>query len=87
MSWRPIPGFEALYEIALDGRVRSLDRTVPQRGRYGTTQYNHHHGRVLRPYRCKNGRLRVILHDHAHRRHARYVDQLVEVVFGEAQAA
>jgi hypothetical protein len=36
-----------------------------------------HHGRELTPYRCPNGRLRVVLHDAGHRRHARYVDDLV----------
>jgi hypothetical protein len=43
-----------------------------------------HHGRELTPYRCPNGRLRVVLHDAGHRRHARYVDDLVREAFGAA---
>lgn len=84
--WRDIPGFGSLYQVTRDGRVRSLNRTVPQRSRWGTEVANHHHGRVLRPYICENGRARVVLHDHEHRRHARYVDRLVDVVFGEGNS-
>jgi hypothetical protein len=43
-----------------------------------------HHGRELTPYRCPNGRLRVVLHDAGHRRHARNVDDLVREAFGAA---
>lgn len=31
--WRTIPGYEGLYEVSDQGRVRSLDRVVAQRGR------------------------------------------------------
>lgn len=27
-EWRPVPGYERLYEVSSDGRVRSLARTV-----------------------------------------------------------
>lgn len=41
-EWRPIPGYEGLYEVSDQGRVRSLDRLVitkrgrpyPMRGQY-----------------------------------------------------
>ena len=29
-EWRPIPGFEDLYEVSQSGRVRSLSRVVPR---------------------------------------------------------
>ncbi len=33
-KWRPIPGYEGLYDVSLNGEVRSLDREVwEQRGR------------------------------------------------------
>jgi len=81
--WRPVPGFDGLYLLALDGRVRSLDRAVPQMSRWGHTVTTAHHVRLLAPYVCHNGRQRVVLHDEAHRRHMRYVDRLVDEVFGE----
>jgi len=34
--WRPVVGFEGLYEVSDLGRVRGLDRLVPRRG--GTTR-------------------------------------------------
>ena len=85
--WRPVPGFEGLYLLALDGRVRSLDREVPQRSRWGHTVTTTHRGRLLTPFVCQNGRKRVVLHDEAHRRHMRYVDRLVDDVFGKPAEA
>jgi hypothetical protein len=64
--------------------VRSLDRTILQGSRWGHPVMKLHHGRELTPYRCPNGRLRVVLHDAGHRRHARYVDDLVREAFGAA---
>jgi NUMOD4 motif len=81
--WRDVPNFEGLYAVARDGRVRSLDRTVPQRSRWGHEVAKEHRGCVLRPYVCQNGRHRVVLHDADHRRHMRYVDRLVDDVFSE----
>lgn len=34
-EWRPIVGYEGAYEVSSLGRVRSLDRTVTLRGRWG----------------------------------------------------
>jgi hypothetical protein len=79
--WCDVPGFESLYEVARDGRVRSLDRNVPQASRWGHTVRKWHEGCVLTPYTCKNGRKRVILHDAAHRRHLRFIDELVREAF------
>lgn len=31
-DWRPIPGWEGLYEASADGQIRSLDRTVVRNG-------------------------------------------------------
>lgn len=30
-EWRPIPGWEGFYEVSSEGRVRSVERTVPNR--------------------------------------------------------
>lgn len=43
-EWRPVVGFEGLYEVSSEGRVRSLDRNV--RGRHGMRRIS---GVLLRP--------------------------------------
>jgi hypothetical protein len=34
-EWRAVPGWEGLYEVSDQGRVRSLDRIVVQQARFG----------------------------------------------------
>jgi hypothetical protein len=47
--WKPVVGFEGLYEVSDRGRVRSLDRKVwccgPVKGSY----WSYRKGRILRP--------------------------------------
>jgi hypothetical protein len=38
-QWRPVAGFEGLYEVSDEGRVRSLDRTITCPGRWGPISY------------------------------------------------
>ena len=62
--WRPVEGFEGIYEVSNQGRIRSLDRYIPFR-RYGKEQKSFVRGTVLkeRPdeqerysvYLCRNG--------------------------------
>jgi hypothetical protein len=80
-AWRHALGFEDLYQVALPDRVRALDRIVLQGSRWGHPVANRHRGRELTPYVCRNGRKRVVLHDAAHQRHLRYVDDLVREAF------
>jgi hypothetical protein len=80
-EWRPIAGFEGLYEVSNHGRVRSLDRViarsngVPYRAR----------GRVLKPTPHRRGKrpLAVSLADRG-RRHQRLVHRLLAEAFGAA---
>lgn len=53
-EWRVIPGYEGYYEVSSEGRVRSVDRVLPD----GRTRA----GKVLRQSTTKgNGRLKVSL--------------------------
>lgn len=52
-EWRPVVGYEGLYEISSLGRVRSLDRIATVNGRYGVTKVRHS-GRVLKTWPCGN---------------------------------
>jgi hypothetical protein len=54
-SWRPVVGFEGLYEVSDQGRVRNM---ATGRGRRGI-------GYVLKPKKHQDGYLFVILWDNA----------------------
>ena len=51
--WRPVVGYEGLYEISSYGRVRSLDRYV----KYSNGQIHLHKGRILSSGKDINGYL------------------------------
>lgn len=46
--WLPIVRLEGLYEVSNQGRVRSLDRVVEMKSRWGGTIKRFHRGRVLK---------------------------------------
>ena len=56
-EWRPIEGYEGLYEVSSYGRVRSLDRYI----KVGYGSYRLHKGKVLSPVKDKYGYLAVNL--------------------------
>lgn len=56
--WKPITGYEGLYEVSDLGRVRGLNRIVKKSNGYN---YNSK-GRILRPRNKPNGYLFVSLH-------------------------
>ena len=45
--WKPIPGYEGLYEASTFGRIRSLDGVRSYKG-YGKTIYRMHKGKILK---------------------------------------
>lgn len=49
--WRPVAGYEGLYEVSSLGRVRSLDRVVDNNG-----GCDFRSGRILKPSKNKNRR-------------------------------
>lgn len=54
--WKPVYGYEELYEVSDQGRVRSLPRVSLYRRGYGVRQ-----GRILRPQTRSHGYLSVWL--------------------------
>lgn len=77
-NWKAIPGFEGLYEVSDQGRVRNLERTVTVRGRSDGQTAKTIRERILRPG-LSSGRPVVNLHADTKRRHA-----LVHHLFLEA---
>lgn len=47
-EWRPVVGWDGLYEVSSFGRVRSLDRIGKKRGKGGQEYYPRLRGRVLK---------------------------------------
>lgn len=59
--WKDIPGFEGLYQVSDQGRVRSVDRKIPAMSRHGTRHLRTYKGKILRPGRLSSGHLSVVL--------------------------
>ena len=74
--WKPVPGYEGLYEVSDRGQVRSLDRMCP--GRDGRSEL--HRGKVLRPQKLKNGYLEVKLRKDGASKHG-LIHHLVAAAF------
>lgn len=58
-EFRPVVGYEGLYEVSDQGDVRSLDRVVHLKNRWGFVAPRQLKGRVLTPCKCSNGYLKV----------------------------
>lgn len=55
--WKPIPGFEGIYEVSSTGRVRSLPRVVTERG----GRMRKMPGVTLKPGPSQSGHVSVVL--------------------------
>lgn len=75
--WKPVIGYEELYEVSNLGRVRSLDRVV-DRGYYGL---HLHKGKLLSPTNNGTGYLIVGLNGNDRKRKNHYIHRLVADAF------
>ena len=60
-EWRPVVGYEGLYEVSDHGRVRSLDRDCVYR-RAGRAWRARYRGKILKPRPDEKGRPKVQLY-------------------------
>ena len=66
--WRPIVGYEGIYEVSQDGDVRSCKRSVERTRIHGhshtkDTHIAHYEPRMLKPYKIyQNGKIKYHLH-------------------------
>ena len=74
--WRPIEGYENLYEVSNLGRVRSLERTVIRKNGVKRKVSE----KILKPGTQQNGYLMVTLHKNGVRR-SFYLHRLVLTAF------
>ena len=61
--WKPVPGYEGIYEVSNLGGVRALDRYTPPGGR--ATNGRHYKARSLTPWTADSGHLKVRLYNRA----------------------
>lgn len=57
--WKPIKGYEGLYEVSDKGRVRSIDRYIPYQK--NPSKKAHIKGKMKKPFVAHDGYLRVAL--------------------------
>jgi hypothetical protein len=55
-TWKPVAGYEGIYEVSDEGRVRSLDRFALNRSKPRKT-----HGRLLQPFTMPGGHQHLVL--------------------------
>jgi hypothetical protein len=75
-EWRPVVGFEGLYEVSSEGRVRGLPRQTKRSN--GTSAWVE--GRVLKPRAQRSGHLQLWLRKDG-KTHAVSVHRLVAIAF------
>lgn len=82
-QWKPIKGYEGIYEVSSLGRVRSLDRIVPALcHKTGTIIDYHRKGRILKQRKVFGGYMAVgfeVKGDNRHENH--FVHRLVARAF------
>lgn len=76
-QWRPVVGYDGVYEVSDHGNVRSLDRMVQIRD---DGRQRHERGRLLSPGHDHHGYRLIVLRAHGARR-TRWVHQLVLEAF------
>jgi len=65
-EWKDIPGYEGVYEVSSEGRVRSLDRMVEQKGNKASIVKRIYKGRIKQPFIFKTGYAMVNLYNQNH---------------------
>lgn len=76
-EWRPVPGYEGLYEVSDHGGVRSLPRDI-----VCSNRVTRRSGKVLKTNTNTSGYLEVCLCDHTKRRTARVHRLVLEAFVG-----
>ena len=76
-TWKPIPGYEGLYEVSDHGRVRSLDRRYIRADGIATRR----RGRILKPVINGSGRHQVYLCAPGEKQKPQQVHRLVLTAF------
>lgn len=80
-EWRPVPGYEGIYEVSNMGRVKSLPRDYTQLNMYGTLSKRHIDGKVMRLHILNSGYCHVELTKGARQCKSHPIHRLVALAF------
>ena len=80
-EWRPVKGYEGLYEVSNMGRVKSLARSWSQVNKHGTLSYYTKPDCILAPFPIKGGYFRVSLRNYDKEVHPRTIHRIVAEAF------
>ena len=75
--WKPVVGYEGLYEVSNLGKVRSVDREIVRKGK-GKVIFK---GKLMKQRLNKQGYWRICLHDKNHYPKYLFVHRLVAFAF------
>ena len=78
--WKDIKNYEGFYQVSSLGRIRSLDRTICQKSKYGTTMIKKYKGKIIAPQTQQSKYYVVYLIKQRERRRL-YVHKLVADAF------
>ena len=79
-EWRDIPGYEGSYQVSNYGRVKSVDRTIIYKNRWGGNSSVTYKGQILKSDTLKSGHLYVVLYASSIQKHLQ-IHQLVAKAF------
>ena len=79
--WKPINGYEGIYEVSNLGNVRSVDRVVKQMHNGGVVCNHKYRGKVLKGGKDQNGYRHLILCNKDRKRKTALVHRLVAEAF------
>lgn len=80
-QWKDIPGYEGAYQASTEGQVRSKDRTVVQRNRWGGSHIKMVPSQIIAPNRYHKGYASVVLYDINHESKRYEVHRLIAETF------
>ena len=60
-EWKDIEGYEGLYQVSNLGRVKSVDRTLTTKSRWGVVCHKYQKGKILQPSTNNSGYLTIAL--------------------------
>ena len=82
-EWRPVKGYEGLYEVSNLARVRSVDTIKDFTSKVGKPTKRRFRGQIRKQHLSNSGYMFVGLYDHEHKSHIGYVHRLVAGAFIE----
>jgi len=80
-EWRPVVGYENLYEVSNLGRIKSLDRLIDGRERTGTVYKRLKKGRILNGRKSTHGYIYIELKPRVYKHRVSSVHSVVAMAF------